>query len=139
MQIIESELFTVLLPDKGYKLINKTNGVCSKKVYLGIMDSVENYGEIVDEKYINMDYVVELDDVKKEQNQNIEDIDLMLRVMDEMYTMFEPILAMVPRTMRFEDNNESVFVNFYYCLVKRGIKDIESVPELYREQVRAKL
>lgn len=139
MQIIESELFTVLLPDKGYKLINKTNGVCSKKVYLGIMDSVENYGEIVDEKYINMDYVVELDDVKKEQNQNIEDIDLMLRVIDEMYTMFEPILAMVPRTMGFEDNNESVFVNFYYCLVKRGIKDVESVPELYREQVRAKL
>lgn len=139
MQIIESELFTVLLPDKGYKLINKTNGVCSKKVYLGKMDSPENYGEIVDEKYINMDYVVELDDVKKEQNQNIEDIDLMLRVMDEMYTMFEPILAMIPRTAGFEDNNESIFVNFYYCLVKREIKDIESVPELYREQVRAKL
>lgn len=139
MQIIESELFTVLLPDKGYKLINKTNGVCSKKVYLGKMDSPENYGEIVDEKYINMDYVVELDGVKKEHNQNVEDIDLMLRVMDEMYIMFEPILAMIPRTMGLEDNNESMFVNFYYCLVKREIKDIENVPELYREQVRAKL
>ena len=70
MQIIKSTFFTTIIPDKGYKIVNKNNGKFYKKVLLGPNDSVDNYGEVVDEKYINMDYVVELDKLKSTIEEN---------------------------------------------------------------------
>ena len=139
MQVIESGLFTVLVPDKGYKLVNKTTGKYYKKVYLGKIDSVDNYGEVVDEKYVNMDYVVELDEVKNTVNKNKEqnemNLDLLLLSIDKMYTMFEPMLAAIPMTMSMKEEIDPM-VNIYIAIVQRGLKDIEEVPERYREQVR---
>ena len=96
MQIIDSELFTILITDKGYKIVNKTNGKYYKKVYLGKDDSVENYGEVVDDKYINMDFVVELDELKKtvKESEDLNDVklDLVINSIDGLYTMVESIL-----------------------------------------------
>lgn len=96
MQIIESELFTILLPEKGYQIVNKKNGKYYKKVYLGKGDSIENYGEILDDKYINMDFVVELDELKKtvKESEDLNDkkLDLVIESIDKLYTMFESIL-----------------------------------------------
>ena len=100
MQVIESQLFTVLVPDKGYKLVNKSTGKYYKKVYLGKLDSVDNYGEVVDDKYVNMDYVVELDNLKEEikhsKENNDVSIDLLLNIIDDMYKLIEPLLMLVP-------------------------------------------
>lgn len=144
MQIIESGLFTVLVPDKGYKLVNKTNGMCSKKVYLGKLDSPDNYGEVVDDKYVNMDFVVELDDMKEVSKQKDVDIDALLMVVDSMYNMFEPLLAMVPMNMSLENDMEEnpqdiVFINFYVCMIKRGLKTLDEIPERFKESVRSKI
>lgn len=144
MQIIESGLFTVLVPDKGYKLVNKTNGMCSKKVYLGKLDSPDNYGEVVDDKYVNMDFVVELDNMKEGSKQKDVDIDALLMVVDSMYNMFEPLLAMVPMNMSLENEMEEnpqdiVFINFYVCMVKRGLKTLDEIPERFKESVRSKI
>jgi hypothetical protein len=144
MQIIESGLFTVLVPDKGYKLVNKTNGMCSKKVYLGKLDSPDNYGEVVDDKYVNMDFVVELDNMKEGSKQKDVDIDALLMVVDSMYNMFEPLLAMVPMKMSLENEMEEnpqdiVFINFYVCMVKRGLKTLDEIPERFKESVRSKI
>lgn len=137
MQIINSELFTVLIPEKGYKLVNKNTGKCFKKVYLGKYDSVDNYGEMVDEKYVNMDFVVELDDLKTNVNNNQEhndlNIDIILLSIDKLYTMFEPILAGIPATMSYEIDP---LINIYVAIVQRGLKDIEDIPEVYKEAVR---
>ena len=103
MQIIESSFFTTIIPDKGYKIVNKNNGKFYKKVLLGPNDSVDNYGEVVDEKYISIDYIVELDKLKSTIEENELTIDLLLYSIDEMYTSVEPLLAMVPMTIETEN------------------------------------
>lgn len=134
MQIIKSTFFTTIIPDKGYKIVNKNNGKFYKKVLLGPNDSVDNYGEVVDEKYINMDYVTELDKLKSTIEENELTIDLLLYSIDEMYTSVEPLLAMVPMTIETE-NKVSKLVNFYVLMIKRDLKTIEEVPERFREEV----
>ena len=134
MQIIKSTFFTTIIPDKGYKIVNKNNGKFYKKVLLGPNDSVDNYGEVVDEKYINMDYVVELDKLKSTIEENELTIDLLLYSIDEMYTSVEPLLAMVPMSIETE-NKVSKLVNFYVLMIKRDLKTIEEVPERFREEV----
>ena len=144
MQVIETGMMRVLIPDKGYKLVNKDTGKQMNKVYLGKLDSVDNYTEVIDEKYVNMDYVVELNDLKEDYNANKEQndtaIDLILLTIDELYVMFEPMLAEVPMTMSLSSDRLeqpiSKFVLFYSEMVKRDLKDIEDVPERFKEDVR---
>ena len=144
MQVIETGIMRVLIPDKGYKLVNKDTGKQMNKVYLGRLDSIDNYTEIIDEKYVNTDYVVELTDLKEDYNttkeQNEMTIDIILLTIDELYVMFEPMLAEVPMTMSlFGDRLEqpiSKFVLFYSEMVKRDLKDIEDVPERFKEDVK---
>ena len=135
MQVIKSALFTTIIPDKGYKIVNKNNGKFYKKVLLGPNDSIDNYGEVVDEKYVNIDYVIEMDKLKSTIEQNELTIDLLLYSIDEMYTSFEAILTMVPMTIESE-NKISRFINLYTLMVKRDLKSIEEVPERFREEVR---
>ena len=134
MQVIKSALFTTIIPDKGYKIVNKNNGKFYKKVLLGPNDSIDNYGEVVDEKYVNIDYVIEMDKLKSTIEQNELTIDLLLYTIDELYTSVEPLLAMVPLTIETE-NKVSMLVNFYVLMIKRDLKTIEEVPERFREEV----
>ena len=140
MQIIESKLFTILLPDKGYKLINKNDGNCYQKIYLGVNDSADNYGEVVDDKYVNMEYVAELNDIKENVNvfkeQNDLTVDVLLLTIDEMYTSVEPLLAMMPMTLSEDAEIKiSKFVLFYKMMVDRGLKNVEDVPERFRDML----
>lgn len=132
MQIIESSLFTTLIPDKGYKIVNKKTGSFHKKVLLGKNDSPDNYGEVVDEKYINMDYVVELDNLK---TSNTETLNTLLLAIDEIYVAVEPLLMMIPMPISEEDKVTSNLIPFYAEMVKRGLKTKEEVPERFREEV----
>lgn len=134
MQIIKSTFFTTLVPDKGYKIVNKNNGKFYKKVLLGPNDSIENYGEVIDDKYINVDYIVEMDKLKSTIENNELTIDLLLYTIDELYTSVEPLLAIVPMTIETE-NKVSRLVNFYVLMIKRDLKTIEEIPERFREEV----
>lgn len=125
MQIIENSLFTILIPDKGYKLVNKNTGKYYKKIILGKNDSIDNYGEVIDEKYINPEFI--------EQNELT--IDLLLYTIDELYTSVEPLLAMVPMTIETE-NKVSRLVNFYVLMIKKELKTIDEIPERFKEEVR---
>ena len=124
MQIIENSLFTILIPDKGYKLVNKNTGKYYKKVILGKNDSIDNYTEEIDEKYINPEFI--------EQNELT--IDLLLYTIDELYTSIEPLLTMIPMTIETE-NKVSKLINFYVLMIKRDLKTIEEIPERFREEV----
>ena len=134
MQIIKSTFFTTIIPDKGYKIVNKNNGKFYKKVLLGPNDSIDNYGEVVDEKYINIEYVVEIDKLKSTIENNELTIDLLLYTIDELYTSVEPLLTIVPMTIETE-NKVSMLVNFYVLMIKRDLKTIEEIPERFREEV----
>ena len=134
MQVIQSRLLTTLIPDKGYKIVNKTTGTYHKKVILGKNDSIDNYGEVVDEKYINMDYVVELNDLKNSNNQTL---DTLLLAVDEIYLSVEPLLMMIP--MAISESGEDLLVShlipFYAEMVSRGLKDRSEVPERFKKDV----
>ncbi len=132
MQIIESRLFTTLLPDKGYKIVNKKTGTFHKKVILGKYDSPENYGEVVDEKYVNMDYVVELDNLKESNKQTL---DVLLLAVDEIYMSVEPLLMMVPMLIPEDEPTINYLVPFYAEMVNRGLKSKEEIPERFRDKV----
>ena len=139
MQKIESSFFTVLIPDKGYKIINKLNGQSYQKVYLGLNDSIDNYTEEVDEKYLNMDYVVELNDVKESFNFFSEEtfniIDSILLGMDELLQLIDPILGS-PMTLDIEQEKVvSKFVALYVLMIQRGLKTIEEIPERFKGDV----
>lgn len=136
MQVINSRLFTVLVPEKGYKLVNKNTGTYHKKIYLGINDSPDNYGEVVDEKYINMDYVVELDNLKESNNNTL---DVLLMAVDEIYTSVEPLLMMIPMTIPEDGSINNNLIPFYVEMVKRGLKTKEEIPERFKEEVIALL
>jgi hypothetical protein len=141
MQIIESALFTTLIPDKGYKIVNKNNGKFYKKVILSPNDSIDNYGEVVDEKYINMDYVVEMDELKASLEETIKQneltINLLLFSIDELYMSVEPLLAMVPMTLDEDyDVNISKLAYLYALMIKRDLKKINEIPERFREEVK---
>lgn len=123
MQKIENNFFTILLPDKGYKLVNKSTGKYYKKIILGKNDSSDNYTEEIDEKYINPEFI--------EQNELV--IDLLLYSVDEIYTTVEPLLAMVPAIET--ENKVSKLINFYALMIKRGLKTKEEIPERFREEV----
>lgn len=144
MQKIESSFFTILIPDKGYKIVNKLNGQSYQKVYLGINDSIDNYTEEVDEKYVNMDYVVELNDVKESFNLFSEEtfniIDSILLGMDELLQLIEPILGFLPMTLDVEQEKVvSNFVALYVLMIQRGLKTLEEVPERLRMDVENSL
>ena len=140
MQVIESALFTTLVPDKGYKIVNKNNGKFYMKVILSPSDSIDNYGEVIDEKYINVDYVVEMDELKKTFDevikQNETTIDLLLFSIDELYMSVEPLLAMVPATLDINyDDKISKLAYFYALMIKRDLKTIDDIPVRFREEV----
>ena len=140
MQIIESALFTTLIPDKGYKIVNKNNGKFYKKVILSPNDSIDNYGEVVDEKYINMDYVVEMDELKASLEETIKQneltINLLLFSIDELYMSVEPLLAMVPMTLDEDyDVNISKLAYLYALMINRDLKTIDDIPVRFREEV----
>lgn len=132
MQIIESTFFTTLIPDKGYKIVNKNTGTFHQKVILGKNDSVDNYGEVVDEKYINMDYVVELNDLKESNNKTL---DVLLMAVDEIYMSVEPLLMMIPMAIPEDESTINYLVPFYAEMVRRGLKSKEKIPERFREEV----
>jgi hypothetical protein len=142
MQIIKSELFTVLIPEVGYKLVNKTNNKQFFKVYLGISDSIDNYIEVVDDEYVDVKYKVEMSklktDVVNNQNNNELNLDLLLMSMAQIYEMVEPILAMIPSPMNENDEPENInpLVNMYSTIVKRGLMDIDKVPQAFINDVK---
>lgn len=141
MERIESSFFTILIPDKGYKLVNKNTGQTYQKIYLGINDSIDNYTEEIDEKYVNMDYVVEVNDVKESFNFFSEEIfniiDSILLGMDELLQLIEPILGFLPMTLDVEqEKTVSKFVALYVLMIQRGLKTIDEVPERLRIDVK---
>ena len=136
MQIVETNMLRVLVPDKGYKLINKSTNKMYDKVYLGINDSPDNYIEIIDEEYkTTLQEIANKVDDNQEGNEI--NIDIMLLSMAKLYELFEPFLAMMPMTLEMEEKVEGInpLVNMYVCIVKRGLMDIDEIPNTFRGEV----
>ena len=61
-------------------------------------------------------------------------IDTTMLATDEIFTMIEPILDLVPENIYLE-RGVSKMVDMYVAMIQRGLKTIDEVPERYREEV----
>lgn len=81
---------------------------------------------------------LENEEIKEVNNTQDILIDTTMMATDEVYTMLEPILEMMPMTMSIDGEmkgGSSKMVDMYVAMVQRGLKTIEQVPARYREEV----
>ena len=76
-----------------------------------------------------------IEELKEENKTQDMIIDTTMLATDEIFTMIEPILELVPQTINLERGN-SKMVDLYIAMIQRGIKTIDQVPLRYREEVR---
>ncbi|MDU2266941.1 MAG: CD1375 family protein, partial [Clostridium sp.] len=81
---------------------------------------------------------LENEEIKEVNNTQDILIDTTMMATDEVYTMLEPILEMMPMTISIDGEmkgGSSKMVDMYVAMVQRGLKTIEQVPARYREEV----
>lgn len=138
----------VLMKKYGYKeVINQTPPYNEETEYIVISGYTETENNIqiiyeVKQKEVEdsiFDKINNLTEklVKIEEVNNTQDtlIDITMLATDEIYTMIEPILDLVPQNLSLE-RGVSKMVDMYVCMVQRGLKTIEQIPIRYREEVR---
>ena len=60
MKLEERGTLRILTPEVGHKLYCVSTNSYMTKVYLGVNDSIDNYREMVDEDYVDIDMATEL-------------------------------------------------------------------------------
>ena len=98
-----------------------------------IEEIVEEIEEVVREYTPTLEEKIE--ELKEVNNTQDILIDTTMLATDEIFTMIEPILELVPQNMTLE-RNTSKMVDMYVCMIQRGLKTIEQIPTRYREEVR---
>ena len=78
---------------------------------------------------------LENEEIKEENKTQDILIDTTMLATDEIFTMIEPILELVPQIISLE-RSTSKMVDMYVCMIQRGLKTIEEVPARYREEVK---
>lgn len=116
MKLEERGTLRILTPEVGHKLYCVSTNSYTTKVYLGVNDSIDNYREVVDEDYVDIDMVTELKETQErvsltEKVNAVQDevlnismlatdeinteysslVDSILLAMDELYCMIEDI------------------------------------------------
>jgi hypothetical protein len=135
MQVINNGILKILIPEKGYKLVNKESGFIAEKVYLCLSDSPDNYAEIVDEDYMPVEFKIDYKEFKDSMN---ETIDIVVSAIDDMFSMFEPLLMMMPMAMSMEVIEEPIvapMAKLYFLMIQRGLKTLDEIPEKFKTDV----
>lgn len=134
MKIVNKGVLRILYPENGYELINKTTGASSDKIYLGALDSMDNYIEVMKEDYYNS-----IDELKNELSND--DI-LLMNTLDSLIMLLEPVITAMPMTLEEGDKKQlspiDIIILFYSRMIEKGLKDIDDVPNSFRALVRNK-
>lgn len=139
MKLIERNGLRILVSDYGKRLYNEKIDMYTNRVYLGKNASPNDYREEIDPN-ASPDLVVELDSVHTENDVQNDIIDTTMMALDEIFMIFEPLLAMVPMTISIDETEvKNPMVELYVVMIQRGLKELEDVPERYRDQVAALL
>ena len=116
MKLEERGTLRILTPEVGHKLYCVSTNSYVTKVYLGVNDSIDNYREMVDEDYVDIDMATELKETQErvsltEEVNAVQDevlnismlatdeinteysslVDSILLAMDELYCMIDDI------------------------------------------------
>lgn len=66
METIEKDNgLRILIASKGYKIYSTLSNTYINKVYLGVNDTIDNYREVIDEEYVDIDVVTALKEAQK--------------------------------------------------------------------------
>ena len=65
MKLEERGTLRILTPEVGYKLYCIPTNTYITKAYLGVNDSIDNYREMIDEEYVDIDMVTELKETQE--------------------------------------------------------------------------
>ena len=133
MKYTEKNDLRILISDFGYLIHNKNSDTYSKKVYLGKNASLDDFEEVRDEdvKDFLLNKINELDE---ENIMQYEIMDATMLVLDGVFNCIESIS---PSAITISADNEepNQIVNFYAIMVQRGLKDLDDIPDKYKEQI----
>lgn len=130
-----------LMKNNGYKEVIHQKPTYDENIeYIVISGYTETENNIIinyeiKQKVIEPTLEEKIEKLQEENKTQDMLIDTTMLATDEIFTMIEPILELVPQTISLE-RSVSKMVDMYVCMVQRGLKTIEQVPARYREEVR---
>lgn len=128
MKIVNKGALRILFPENGHELVNINSGIHSDKVYLGKLDTIDNYIEVMKDGFIES-----IADLKDKCD---EDILLIMETIDSLLFLLEPVLVSMPYTLNSEEFNPfEKIINFYAKMIQKGYKYIDDVPASFKEGV----
>lgn len=148
MKVVEKNGIIALYAEGTNKLTNKERSFYTNYIYLGSGDSVDNYEEVERDIWKNFvkvkdPDVIELqnrtDDIDEALIANDEVINSIMLAVDEIYNIAVDLVLLSEdeNATKITKATSSALVNFYVLMVNRNLKDVEDIPEKYREEVRA--
>lgn len=138
MRYVEKNGLRILTSEYGKLLYDEKTDTYYKRVFLGKLASPDDYSEVVDPD-ASPNLVVELKNGEETNETQDFMIDTTMMALDEIFMLFEPLLAMVPMTMSLSGEAVNPMVELYVVMIQRGLKTIEQVPERYKAEVQALL
>lgn len=133
MRYKEQDGLRILTSEYGKLLYDEKSDVYSNQVFLGKYASVDDYIEVKDPN-ANVSILQEINYINNESENQLTLIDTTMLALDEIFTIFEPLLATIPMTMSLEEVINPM-VELYVVMVQRGLKTLEEIPARYRDQV----
>ena len=135
MRYVEENGLRILTSEYGKLLYDEKTDTYHKRVFLGKFASPDDYTEVVDPD-ASPNLVVELKNGEETNKTQDFMIDTTMMALDELFTIFEPLLAEVPMTMSLRREEANPMVELYVVMIQRGLKTIDQVPERYRSEVQ---
>ena len=114
MKLEERGTLRILTPEVGHKLYCVSTNSYTTKVYLGVNDSIDNYKEVVDEDYVDIDMVTEL----KETQERVSLTEKVNAVQDEVLNI--SMLATDEINTEYSSLVDSILlaIDELYCMIE---------------------
>lgn len=138
MRYMEKNGLRILTSDYGKLLYDEKTDMYHTRVFLGKFASPDDYTEVIDPD-ASPNLVVELKNGEETNEAQDFMIDTTMMALDEIFMLFEPLLAAVPMTMSLSREVVNPMVELYVVMIQRGLKTIDQVPERYKAEVQALL
>lgn len=138
MRYVEKDGLRILTSEYGKLLYDEKTDTYYKRVFLGKFASPDDYTEVVDPD-ASPNLVVELKNGEETNETQDFMIDTTMMALDELFMIFEPLLAAVPMTTSLRREEANPMVELYVVMIQRGLKTIDQVPERYKAEVQVLL
>lgn len=138
MRYVEKDGLRILTSEYGKLLYDEKTDTYYKRVFLGKFASPDDYTEVVDPD-ASPNLVVELKNGEETNETQDFMIDTTMLALDELFMIFEPLLAAVPMTTSLRREEANPMVELYVVMIQRGLKTIDQVPERYKAEVQVLL